>query len=121
MDRLLSKEERQHHLDDQHLAYVGGVMMEAASDTTSSTLYSFVLAMVKNPRVLKKAQKEVDNVCGDSRSPTYEDTPSLLYIRTCVYEVGSLLTDRIFTSATDMKSNRFSDGDLQFLPQFPMC
>jgi cytochrome P450 len=89
MDRLLTKEERQkHQLDDEHLAYVGGVMMEAGSDSTSSTLLSFVLAMVKHPLILQKAQREVDSICGDSRSPTFEDIPNLPYIQACVYEVS---------------------------------
>lgn len=89
MDRLLSKEEREkHQLDDEHLAYVGGVMMEAGSDSTSSTLLSFVLAMVTHPDILKKARAEVDAVCGETRSPTFEDIPNLPYIRACVYEVS---------------------------------
>ncbi|KAK6436231.1 hypothetical protein LTR95_007574 [Oleoguttula sp. CCFEE 5521] len=87
MDRLLSKNEREkHRLDDEHIAYVGGVMMEAGSDSTSSTLLSFILAMVKHPEVLRKAQAEVDALVGDSHSPTYEDTEHLPYIRAIVDE-----------------------------------
>lgn len=89
MDRLNSKEGREkHQMDDEHLAYIGGVMMEAGSDTTSATLLSFVLAMVKYPRVLKKAQIEVDRVCGLSRSPTFQDMQDLPYIKACVLEVS---------------------------------
>jgi cytochrome P450 len=63
-------------------------MMEAGSDSTSSMLLSFILAMMKHPEVLKKAQAEVDAVCGETRSPTFEDVPNLPYIRACVYEVS---------------------------------
>ncbi|KAE8422719.1 cytochrome P450 [Aspergillus pseudocaelatus] len=87
MDRLLSDEEKaKHNLDDEHLAFLGGVMMEAGSDSTSSTLLSFILAMVKYPHVLKKLQAEIDAVCGDERSPTFEDMPSLPYVQACVLE-----------------------------------
>ncbi|KAL2838516.1 cytochrome P450 [Aspergillus pseudodeflectus] len=87
MDRLLSEQEMQKHgLDDEHLAYLGGVMMEAGSDSTSSTLLSFILAMVKYPHVLRKLQAEVDAVCGDKRAPTFEDMPVLPYVQACVLE-----------------------------------
>jgi cytochrome P450 family 619 len=90
MDRLLSGEgQEKHQMDEEHLAYVGGVMLEAGSDSTSATLLSFVLAMLKYPEVLKKAQDEVDRVCGDSRSPNFGDMPQLQYINACVLEVGS--------------------------------
>jgi cytochrome P450 len=32
--------------DDEHLAYIGGVLLEAGSDTTTSTLLSFIMAMI---------------------------------------------------------------------------
>ena len=78
-----------HNLDDEHLAFLGGVMMEAGSDSTSSTLLSFILAMVKYPEVLKKLQAEVDAVCGDERAPTFEDMPELPFVQACVFEVCS--------------------------------
>ncbi|KAE8347387.1 hypothetical protein BDV24DRAFT_173253 [Aspergillus arachidicola] len=87
MDRLLSDEEMaKHNLDDEHLAFLGGVMMEAGSDSTSSTLLSFILAMMKFPHVLKKLQAEVDTVCGDERAPTFEDMAELPYVQACVFE-----------------------------------
>lgn len=61
--------------------------MEAGSDTTASTLFSFILAMLKYPETLKKAQQEVDQVCGTLRSPTSEDMSDLPYIRACLEEV----------------------------------
>jgi len=36
--------------------------------------------MVLNPRVLKKAQQEIDSVIGDQRLPTFSDRASLPYI-----------------------------------------
>ena len=62
--------------------------MEAGSDTTASTLLSFLLAMIKNPKELKKAQQEVDSVCGPSRSPTADDISRLPFIKACMDEVS---------------------------------
>jgi cytochrome P450 family 619 len=92
MDTLLTSEKSKHNLDEEHIAYVGGVLMEGGSDTTASTLLSFLLAMAKHPSILKKAQEEVDKICGDKRSPTFEDLDSLPYVKACATEVSLLLS-----------------------------
>ncbi|KAK3382146.1 cytochrome P450 [Lasiosphaeria ovina] len=46
--------------DDDQAAYITGTLLEAGSDTTSSTLYAFVLAMLLYPEVQGKAQAEID-------------------------------------------------------------
>ncbi|KIW98759.1 uncharacterized protein Z519_00422 [Cladophialophora bantiana CBS 173.52] len=94
MDKLLEGKEKS-GLDDEQIVYTGefwygslwlafltarsdfGFKMEAGSDSTSSTLHSFVLAMVKYPEVLRKAQKELDEVCGPSKSPGSQDVKNL--------------------------------------------
>ncbi|KAL3454591.1 cytochrome P450 [Aspergillus insuetus] len=63
MEKLIDDQEK-NKLDDEHTTYLGGILMEAGSDTTSSTLLSFLLAMLENPAALKQAQEEVDRVCG---------------------------------------------------------
>lgn len=52
----------------------------AASETTSSTLMIFLLAMVKNPGVQQRAQEEIDRVLGPDRLPEFSDRSSLPYI-----------------------------------------
>lgn len=90
MDQLLDESLREkYELDDEHIAYIGGVLMEGGSDTTASTLLSFLLAMVKYPVVFQKAQQEVDRVCGTERSPTFEHLNQLPYVKCCVSEVIS--------------------------------
>ncbi|KAF2196383.1 cytochrome P450 [Delitschia confertaspora ATCC 74209] len=66
-------------------AYTACSLLEAGSDTTSSTLIGFVQAMVLHPEVQKKARQELDRVCS-GRLPTMEDEPNLPYIRGCVKE-----------------------------------
>ncbi|KAM0344912.1 hypothetical protein ACHAPU_007045 [Fusarium lateritium] len=80
------QEQEKNDMDDEHIAYLAGNLMEAGSDTTASTLLSFLLAMIKYPNEFKKAQQEVDQVCGSSRSPTAEDINRLPFIKACMDE-----------------------------------
>lgn len=61
--------------------------MEAGSGTSASSMLSFLLACVENNEILKKAQEEVDRICGTSRSPDINDRDSMPYIRACMNEV----------------------------------
>lgn len=54
---------------------------------TVSTLSAFVLAMVLNPRVLKKAQEEMDYVVNQDRLPDFSDRNSLPYLECIIKEV----------------------------------
>ena len=75
--------------------------MEAGSDTTSATILSFVLAVLKYPAVLKSAQAEVDEVCGSSRSPTPDDIEKMPFFKACMQEV---LYDTSHNSYVPLKS-----------------
>jgi len=59
----------------------------AGVDTTSATLGSFILMMVRNPDVLARAQAEIDKVIGLDRLPDFEDRPSLPYINSLIREI----------------------------------
>lgn len=59
--------------------------MEAGSDTTSSSILDFILAMIAHPEILKKAQQEVDAVC--SEPPRYEDVEENAYLNALMQEV----------------------------------
>jgi len=73
--------------DDLMQAWVGGGMMEAGSDTTSSVLLTFVLAAVLHPDKVAKAQAELDAAVGPDRSPKFDDLDSLPYCKAFVLEV----------------------------------
>ena len=47
---------------------------------------TFTLAMVKNPRVWKRAQAEIDAVLGIDRLPEFEDRQSLPYVAAIMRE-----------------------------------
>jgi cytochrome P450 len=71
---------------DDQAAYISGTLLEAGSDTTSSTLYAFVQAMLLYPDVQRQAQEEIDRVIGPDRLPTMDDLLDLRYIRACMKE-----------------------------------
>ena len=85
MDKVLDQNEKL-GLNRHELYFLGGVCMEGGSDTSSSIIIAFVQAMTKFPEILKKAQKEVDSVIGEDRSPVWSDYEKLPYIATCVKE-----------------------------------
>ncbi|KAF9263362.1 cytochrome P450 [Marasmius fiardii PR-910] len=74
------------HLTDKLLAYTAGTILEAGSDTTASTMQSFILFMVAHPYVLRTLREEIDRVVGDSRMPSYEDEGNLPYLVACIKE-----------------------------------
>jgi hypothetical protein len=71
---------------DDQAAYISGTLLEAGSDTTSSTLYAFVQAMLLFPEAQKKAQEEIERVVGSDRMPTMDDEPNLQYVRASMKE-----------------------------------
>ncbi|KAI9570434.1 cytochrome P450, partial [Boletus coccyginus] len=68
------------------LKYAASTAFSGATVTTSAMLMCFTLAMVKNPRIWKRAQAEIDAVLGTDRLPEYEDRPSLPYVDAIVRE-----------------------------------
>lgn len=73
-------------LTDEEAAYLAGSLFGAGSDTTASAISIFVMAMIRTPAVHDKAQEELDRVIGDERMPTFDDLPSLPYIRATLKE-----------------------------------
>ncbi|KAH9869055.1 hypothetical protein J1614_008132 [Plenodomus biglobosus] len=74
-------------LSDEHSTFLAHIFFEAGSETTASTLYAFVQAMLLHPSAQRTAQAEVDAICGPNRWPEVSDMPQLPYIRACVKEV----------------------------------
>ena len=85
MDRVLDQQ-GQNALPPAQLRFIGGVLMEGGSDTSSSLIIAIVQAMIRYPHVQRKAQAELDRVVGDSRSPTWSDWTQLPYINAIVKE-----------------------------------
>ena len=73
-------------LNNHQLYFLGGVMMEGGSDTSSSIIISFVQAITKWQEVQKKAQEEIDAIVGEDRSPVWSDYEKLPYVAATVKE-----------------------------------
>ncbi|KAJ8588732.1 cytochrome P450 [Rhizopogon salebrosus TDB-379] len=60
----------------------------AASETTTSALYVFLLAMVLHPEVQARAQEEIDSVIGKDfkRMPDWSDRASMPYVDAVIRE-----------------------------------
>jgi cytochrome P450 len=62
-------------------------MIEAGSETTSSTLNSCLLYLLANPAIQKTAHTELGTILPPDRGPTFSDEPHLPYIRAIVKEI----------------------------------
>ncbi|XP_058199629.1 cytochrome P450 93B2-like [Rhododendron vialii] len=62
----------------------------AATDTSAVALEWALSELINNPKVLKKAQEEVDNVVGKHRLVAESDVPNLPYIQSIVKETFRL-------------------------------
>lgn len=74
-----------YNLSNSEIASLTGNLFGAGSDTSSSTLITFVLACCAFPEVLPAAWEELDRVVGPYRSPSLED--DLPYVRAFAKEV----------------------------------
>ncbi|KAI1125555.1 cytochrome P450 [Nemania abortiva] len=81
----LLRYQKESGISDEIACYMSGSLLQAGSETTSTILIGFIEAMLLFPEVARKAQEEIDRVCGD-RLPDLNDVPDLPYIRGCMKE-----------------------------------
>ncbi|CAL1705110.1 unnamed protein product [Somion occarium] len=74
-------------LDYRKMAYLGGTLLMAGSDTTAVFLRWFVACMVTHPDVQMRAQQEIDEIIGLDRSPVLNNIERLPYLRAIINEV----------------------------------
>lgn len=85
MDTILDLQEKNELPRDQ-LRFIGGVLMEGGSDTSSSLILAIIQALINNPDVQRKAHAELDQTVGAYRSPVWSDMVNLPYINMIVKE-----------------------------------
>lgn len=85
--KKLFDEAPKHNLSKMEISSLSGNLFGAGSDTSSSTLVTFVLACCAFPEVLAKAWEELDRVVGPHRSPSFDDEANLPYVKAFVKEV----------------------------------
>ncbi|KAH9040500.1 cytochrome P450 [Lactarius pseudohatsudake] len=74
-------------LSRREMAWFAGTLFVAGTETTSTMMSWWALAMTAHPEVQKRAHIELDTVVGRSRTPTSSDAPNLPYIQAMVKEV----------------------------------
>ncbi|QGA18020.1 hypothetical protein EYB26_005698 [Talaromyces marneffei] len=84
IDQLLDDEKL--GLGTHRLGFLTGAITEAGSDTTATMILCFMQAMVKWPEFQRRAQKQIDAVVGEDRTPTWADYKDLPYVMAIVKE-----------------------------------
>jgi cytochrome P450 len=89
---------------EHNLRVVLSDLLDAGSETTSSTLVWAILYLCKDPKVQTKLQDELDQVVGKTRQATLEDRQKLPYMDAVVHETlrkSSIASLGIFHSALE--------------------
>ncbi|KAG5987814.1 hypothetical protein E4U52_007200 [Claviceps spartinae] len=72
--------------EEKALKNSAAILFGAGSDTTVSSVISFILAMILYPDVQRRAQQEIDQVVGGDRLPCFEDRDHLPYMNAVIKE-----------------------------------
>ncbi|KZT37264.1 cytochrome P450 [Sistotremastrum suecicum HHB10207 ss-3] len=86
VSRRLSGPEELNEFDEAIVKQMATSMYVAGIDTVPSVLSTFILNMVLNPDVQKRAQSELDSVVGSERLPRLSDKSNLPYVEALVKE-----------------------------------
>lgn len=84
--KRLFREKQESGLSDDEIAGLTANLIGGGVDTTSSSIITFILAMIVHPEVQRKAQEEVDSVVGQERGPDWSDEDRLPYVKAVVSE-----------------------------------
>ncbi|KAL1625631.1 hypothetical protein SLS56_007215 [Neofusicoccum ribis] len=85
MDVVLDQNDKV-QLPREQLRFIGGVLMEGGSDTSSSLILAIIQALISNPSIQEQAYREIYDVVGEDRSPRWSDMERLPYINMIVKE-----------------------------------
>lgn len=83
-------------------------MIEAGSETTSSTLNSLLLYLSVAPDIVSRAQEELVAACGNERSPSFDDFDKLPYVRAMSKEILRL------RPVASVGSPHYTDADVVY-------
>ncbi|KAF8150622.1 cytochrome P450 [Crassisporium funariophilum] len=73
--------------DEQDIKATGGALYAGGEDTTTVSLTSFFLCATRHQEAFRRSQKEIDEVVGKERLPTFEDRPNLPFTEAVQKEV----------------------------------
>lgn len=73
--------------DELDIRGLAGILYGAGQETTQATLNSFVMAIVRNPDVQRRAQAAIDAVVPRDRLPNLDDRPKIPYLDALIKEL----------------------------------
>ncbi|PCH43269.1 cytochrome P450, partial [Wolfiporia cocos MD-104 SS10] len=87
VESLIETSVREGSLDQDEIDIIGtgSALYGPGTDTTTTVMMTFFLAMTLHPETLRKAQEEVDRVVGPDRLPDFSDRESLPYTE-CIFK-----------------------------------
>lgn len=71
--------------DELTAAYSCGTLVEAGSESTSTVINNWLLALLLYPKAMRDAQEEIDRVCGE-KMPSFDDIDNMPYLQAMVKE-----------------------------------
>ncbi|KAF8595467.1 cytochrome P450 [Ceratobasidium sp. AG-I] len=83
----LGNEPSHNEEEEDCIRWATGTLFGAGADTSVSSTLVFILAMILNPDVQAKGQKEIDDLLEGARLPEIEDQESLPYVCNILKEV----------------------------------
>ncbi|KAK7462289.1 hypothetical protein VKT23_007889 [Stygiomarasmius scandens] len=83
----LAESQKQHTMTDRECAWLSGILYTAGHETTATTLMWFIFAMILHPHIQQRAQRELDQVVGQSRLPSFADAKHLPYVQAILKEI----------------------------------
>ncbi|KAG2137952.1 cytochrome P450 [Suillus clintonianus] len=84
--KYMLENERLHHLTETEMAFLGGALFGAGSDTTAVAICTVLMAAACFPEEQAKVQAELDMVIGRHRAPTFTDQESLPRLQAFISE-----------------------------------
>ncbi|KAG8952314.1 hypothetical protein FRC04_004742 [Tulasnella sp. 424] len=72
------------------IGFLGGVLVEAGSDTTALSMHNIILMSMAHPEAQRRAHEEIDRVVGSDRLPDYSDLDRMPYVKAFILEVSRL-------------------------------
>ncbi|KAH7922014.1 cytochrome P450 [Leucogyrophana mollusca] len=75
-----------HQLAPDEMAYLGGALFGAGSDTTAAAITILIMAATCHPEAQTRVQEEIDMVVGRERLPSFEDEDSLPQLKAFSHE-----------------------------------
>ncbi|KIO27803.1 hypothetical protein M407DRAFT_22978 [Tulasnella calospora MUT 4182] len=72
------------------VGFLGGVLVEAGSDTTALSMHNMILMATAHQGAQRLAHEEIDRVVGNDRLPCYDDLSRMPYVKAFILEVSRL-------------------------------